>query len=76
MPIEGKEFRGKTLGVLGSESRFTVKGPFNYEVNDIEETFKIYFPKSQLHILEGGGHLIYKDKPSEILNLLSTFLKN
>lgn len=67
-PISVKSHPVKTL-FLGGEKSGYLK-PHHYPI------IKKYFPKAQIHIIEGAGHWLHIDKPDEVLERVHSFLSS
>ena len=65
-PISVKSHPVKTL-FLGGETSDYLK-PHHYPI------IKKYFPKAQIHIIEGAGHWLHIDKPDKVLERVQAFL--
>ena len=65
-PISVKSHPVKTL-FLGGETSGYIK-PHHYPI------IKKYFPKAQIHIIEGAGHWLHIDKPDKVLERVQAFL--
>lgn len=58
-------FNGPTLFIRGANSR--------YILNEDEEDIIEHFPNSQLHTVEGAGHWLHAEKPTEYLKMTIEF---
>lgn len=67
-PISVKSQPVKTL-FLGGEDSDYIK-PHHYPI------IKKYFPKAQIHIIEGAGHWLHIDKPDKVLEWVQSFLNS
>jgi esterase len=65
-PVQGEPFDKPTLFIRGSRSNY---------IKPEETTFiKALFPKAEIVTIEGAGHWVHADKPSELLAILQRFL--
>ena len=67
-PISVKSHPVRTLFLGGAESGYLM--PHHYPI------VKKYFPKAQIHIIDGAGHWIHIDRPDKVLERVLSFLKS
>ena len=65
-PVSVKSHPVKALFLGGEDSGFLK--PHHYPI------VKKYFPKAQIHIIEGAGHWLHIDRPDKVLERVQSFL--
>ena len=63
---DGKKYGGKTLFINGSNS--------DYITDSDHELILSHFPKAEFETIDGAGHWVHAEKPSEITSILTEFL--
>lgn len=58
------------------ETLFVRGGNSNYITEEDEATIQNYFPNSQIATIDGAGHWVHAEKPSELLQLTEAFLSD
>ncbi|KAI9475523.1 MAG: Alpha/Beta hydrolase protein [Benjaminiella poitrasii] len=66
---KGAAFEGPTLFVAGGNSPYLK--PFDERGKEI----KAMFPNSSLEVVKDAGHWVHAEKPDQVLNLLTSFIK-
>ena len=64
--IEDMDFQGPTVFIRGSQS--------DYILDEDWPDIKVLFPHSHLITIEGTGHWLHAEKPSEFINAVNEFL--
>lgn len=67
-PVSVKSHPVRTLFLGGAESGYLK--PHHYPI------VKKYFPRAQIHIIDGAGHWLHIDKPDKVLEMVQSFLSS
>jgi esterase len=62
----GQTFSGPTLFVSGADS--------HYVLPSHHERIRQLFPRAEMKSIAGAGHWVHADKPTEFLNIVTSFL--
>lgn len=64
----GESFEGPALFIAGGNSK--------YILPEDEPLIRNFFPEAQIKVVDGAGHWVHAEKPAEIFEIITEFLKD